>query len=54
MSSPPITCTADTPISELNFETVSGMAVVNADGKLVGVVSKKDLFKSESVSNVNE
>lgn len=42
----------ETPISELvdSFRLISGMPVVNADGKLVGVVSKKDLAKSETVS----
>eukprot|EP00873_Tetraselmis_striata_P039367 jgi/Tetstr1/459631/TSEL_004987.t1 len=50
MSSPPITTTTDTPVSELaeTFRTVSGLPVVNVDGKLIGVVSKKDVAKNET------
>lgn len=53
MSSPPITTTTDTPVSELaeTFRTVSGLPVVNVDGKLIGVVSKKDVAKNETVGN---
>eukprot|EP00191_Tetraselmis_sp_GSL018_P004534 CAMPEP_0177596418 /NCGR_PEP_ID=MMETSP0419_2-20121207/11048_1 /TAXON_ID=582737 /ORGANISM="Tetraselmis sp., Strain GSL018" /LENGTH=140 /DNA_ID=CAMNT_0019088281 /DNA_START=812 /DNA_END=1234 /DNA_ORIENTATION=+ len=49
MSTRPLTALLSTPVSELPnlFENISGLPVINQDGKLVGVVTKKDLEKAK-------
>eukprot|EP00951_Prasinocladus_malaysianus_P040944 scaffold476904_cov47-Prasinocladus_malaysianus.AAC.1 len=56
MSSPAITVTMDTPINELHqfFQNMTGLPVVNADGQLLGVVSKKDLSKNDGSGCVRD
>ncbi len=49
MKSKVVTVSPDTPLSENLFANYSGLPVVDGNGVLVGVISRKDLAKGGSV-----
>ncbi len=58
MTSPVITVTPETPVyeiaSRMSVNRISGLPVVGADGKVVGMVSEGDLLRREEIDTERE